>query len=404
MDILARIQGDWLVLLIPFFSAFVGWFTNVVAVRMMFWPVDFIGYPPWLGWQGIIPANAVRLAQTTNQLVMTKLLALEEVFESFSAEQFAEGELGAVVDEISEQIIREVAEERAPVLWKNAGEFMQNKICETVRAEVGRTLVDVVSDFKEHITEILDIERTVIETVEADRALMGRMFRQVGDSEFVFIERSGAYFGFAFGLLQMIFWLYYPGPWVLPLAGFFVGLATNWFALKLVFNPREPRRFGPWILQGLFHKRQVEVATEFGTLVADKVLFPENLVRTLTTGETGERTWELVKRRIDALIDRYLAHPMAAMVVPADQAKTLRHELEERIRAELPAEGGLIHTFAARSVDIRDELSSRMAELPPDEFEGVLRPAFQQDEYKLVIAGAALGFLAGAAQFVYVFS
>ena len=45
-----------------------------------------------------------------------------------------------------------------------------------------------------------------------------------------------------------------------------------------------------------------------------------------------------------------------------------------------------------------------MQKLPPDEFEGVLRPAFQQDEWKLILAGAALGFVAGIAQLVYVFS
>lgn len=404
MDFLARIQADWLVLLIPLFSAFVGWFTNVLAVRMMFHPVEFIGIRPFLGWQGIIPANAVRLAATTNKLIMTKLLALEELFADFSAEDFAEGELAHVVDELAEEILREVAEERAPVLWQNAGEFMQGKIRENVRAEVAATVVALVGDFKENITDILDIEKTVIEAVEADRQLMGRMFRQVGDREFVFIERSGAWFGLLFGLIQMVVWLYYPGPWVLPIAGFFVGYATNWVALKLIFNPREAKQIAGMTIQGLFHKRQAQVAAEFGGLVAGKLLYPANLVKTLTSGETGEKTWSLVKERIDQLIDKYLSHPMAAMVLPPDQVGPLRDELEARIREELPRDGGLIHTFAARAVDVETELRERMAELPPDEFEGVLRPAFQADEYKLIIAGAALGFLAGVAQFVYVFS
>ena len=61
-------------LLIPVFSGIIGWFTNVVAVKMMFKPTDFVGIPPFLGWQGIVPANAIRLATTGHQLVTAKLL------------------------------------------------------------------------------------------------------------------------------------------------------------------------------------------------------------------------------------------------------------------------------------------------------------------------------------------
>merc|ERR1719445_2653555 len=31
--------------LIPFIAAFVGWFTNWVAVQMMFYPINFVGIP-----------------------------------------------------------------------------------------------------------------------------------------------------------------------------------------------------------------------------------------------------------------------------------------------------------------------------------------------------------------------
>ncbi len=36
-------------------------------------------------------------------------------------------------------------------------------------------------------------------------------------------------------------------------------------------------------------------------------------------------------------------------------------------------------------------------------YEGVLRPAFQQDEWKLIAAGAVLGTVAGVLQLVYIF-
>ena len=44
-----------------------------------------------------------------------------------------------------------------------------------------------------------------------------------------------------------------------------------------------------------------------------------------------------------------------------------------------------------------------MSELNAEEFEGVLRPAFQEDEWKLILAGAVLGLGAGILQVVYIF-
>jgi len=48
----------WLYLSIPFISGFIGWITKVVAVRMMFSPIEFVGIKPYLGWQGIVPRKA----------------------------------------------------------------------------------------------------------------------------------------------------------------------------------------------------------------------------------------------------------------------------------------------------------------------------------------------------------
>jgi uncharacterized membrane protein YheB (UPF0754 family) len=236
-------------------------------VKMMFYPTNFIGIPPFLGWQGIVPANAERLARVSNKLVMTKLLTLEELFADFRPEVFGKN-LGHVIDEITEQILVEVAEKRAPMMWQNAGEFMQQKARDAVRAEVQNVLLRISGDFSDNITSILDLEQVVVDAVLEDRSLMSRMFLDVGTEEFRFIERSGLYFGFLFGLIQMGVWILYPIWWVLPFFGFLVGYVTNWIALKLVFEPQMPKQVGPFTFQGLFHKRQSEVATAFSSIVA----------------------------------------------------------------------------------------------------------------------------------------
>ena len=403
MELLTRIQDNWIVLLIPVISSLVGWFTNVVAVKMMFHPVEFVGIPPYLGWQGVVPAHALRLAKVSNTLITQKLLSLRQLFdETFSADSFT-GKLGAVIDDVTEQVIDEVANKHAKPMWDNAGEFMQNKVRERVRAEVIELSRAIAMDMADDIENILDIEKTVLEAIERHKALMGEMFYAVGRKEFKFIERSGLYFGFLFGICQMIIWVLYPAPFILPAAGFGVGYLTNWIAIRLVFAPREPVKLGPVTIQGLFHKRQNEVAEAFGRTVATRVLNADNIVTTVMETEGAARMSQIVERRVGELIAKYEAHPMAKLVLPEEKRPALRGELLARIQEEWPKSGGFFHTFAGEAVDLHGELERRMKALDRESYEGVLRPAFQQDEWKLIVAGAVLGTVAGILQLVYIF-
>lgn len=47
---------------------------------------------------------------------------------------------------------------------------------------------------------------------------------------------------------------------------------------------------------------------------------------------------------------------------------------------------------------MENTIRMKMAELPPQDFEGVLHPAFEEDEIQLILLGGVLGALAGAAQ------
>ena len=50
-----------------------------------------------------------------------------------------------------------------------------------------------------------------------------------------------------------------------------------------------------------------------------------------------------------------------------------------------------------------DLLRTKMQELPSIEFEGVLHPVFEEDEWKLIAVGGLLGLWVGIFQAVFVF-
>ena len=70
---------NFALLSIPLISAIVGWGTNFLAVKMMFYPIKFLGIPPFLGWQGIIPSKAREMAEIEVELVLGKLLSVKEI-------------------------------------------------------------------------------------------------------------------------------------------------------------------------------------------------------------------------------------------------------------------------------------------------------------------------------------
>ncbi|MEH3143570.1 MAG: DUF445 domain-containing protein, partial [Mycobacterium kyogaense] len=63
----------WIYLSMPLIAAFVGWSTKLVAVEMLYRPLDFKGWGVF-GWQGIVPRRAGKVGSTTIHLLTSNLL------------------------------------------------------------------------------------------------------------------------------------------------------------------------------------------------------------------------------------------------------------------------------------------------------------------------------------------
>ncbi len=69
-----------------------------------------------------------------------------------------------------------------------------------------------------------------------------------------------------------------------------IGYVTNWVALWMIFEPVEPRRIGPLKLQGLFLRRQPEVADVYAGIIADDIVTLNNIGDELLHGPQSDRT------------------------------------------------------------------------------------------------------------------
>ncbi len=223
--------------------------------------------------------------------------------------------------------------------------------------------------------------------------------------EFKFIIRSGLYFGFLFGLVQMAVWITLQAWWILPLFGIIVGYATNWMALRIIFQPLNPQRIGPFVLQGLFLKRQKEVSEIWCGIVAKEIITVHNIIHNMLNGRKSARTQEILRGYIHDIIDKALGitKPLVQFTVGLQDYVEISHAASEKV-IKLTSSAFNDPEFSNnRAVVVKELMQERMKALTPGEFQYLLRPAFQEDEMKLILLGAALGFLAGLAQLFFLF-
>ena len=389
----------WLYLSMPVTCGLVGYATNVLAIKMMFHPLDAIGKPPLLGWQGIVPSKAGKMASIACDTLVPQLVTEREIFERLDPERIAE-ELEQPMVQLVDQLMDEIMREYQPALWESLPLRVRDLIIKRVQADAPAVIAEVMEDIKDNIDRVFDLKDMVVTTLVRDKSLINKIFLETGKDEFTFIGRSGFYFGFLFGIVQMVGWTFYKADFQLPAFGLLVGYLTNFIALKMIFQPQDERRIGPWRVQGLFHKRQKEVAADYGRLIADEIVTPSNILEGVLKGPYSDRVFNMIARNVSRTIDEQsgVARPFVAWTVGTRNYIAMKDAAIQRLVEQLPRLVEFADDYAAEAMDLQTVLSTRLSALPPAEFEAMLRPAFQEDEWMLIAVGAALGFMVGVGQ------
>jgi uncharacterized membrane protein YheB (UPF0754 family) len=390
---------------IPVVSGLVGWGTNALAIYMTFYPAEFIGIKPFFGWQGIVPAKAAKMAEKSVDLMTTKLIDVQELFNKIEPHRVA-ADLMPVMERVSIQMIDEVMKKEAWLMWTTTPPLVKETIYR--RAVDGMPVVaeKMMLDIRDNIEDYLDLKGLVVEHMTSNKQLTNEIFLRCGSEEFKFIKISGLYFGFLFGIAQAIVWYFNDSWWLLPLGGLIVGWATNWLALKMIFNPKKEVRFAGLKFYGLFIKRQNEVATEYSKIVSAKILTVERMFDRIFRGKASDDLVNMMHGHVKRAIDEQagLSRNIYQLFAGTKKYDELKEMAAVRFVESLPLSIHRTFEYTETALDLETTMREKMAGLSPDEFEGVLRPAFQEDEWILILVGAALGGLAGFAQLVFLFS
>ncbi|CAM2739932.1 DUF445 domain-containing protein [Skermania piniformis] len=388
----------WIYPAMPLIAAFIGWITKVAAVEMMFRPLEFKGIPPYLGWQGVIPRSAERMANISVNLLMNRLIDPKEIISEIDVDEMMVT-LHEPMSRLIDQMTRDLMREYQPTFWEALPEQVKQYMINHIEAEVPKMMRGMLDEMQDRVDDVIDIRALAIDALVRDKALTNRLVRTAGKDAFHFIIMFGIPSGFALGVVQAIAWYYTKNPWILPGFGALTGLVTDWLALQMIFRPVRKRRFGLVSWQGLFHAKRDKVTADYASLVANELLSPANMLEAMLNGPKSDRFLRLIDREMQSMIDAQ-SGPMKPLVVLAIGGDRYAAIKDRAVAATVQQmrENEELSAVASEIIDLQALVTEKMAQMTDEEYESLLRPAFKQDEWKLVVVGAVLGFLVGELQ------
>lgn len=411
----------WAVLSIIPVTAFVTWAHVWMALKMVFYPINFWGFhvgPVPVGWQGIVPRKAGRISGIITDNTLSKLGSIQEFLQAMDPDDMARI-IGEQVGFELEHLIDEVMMDRNAVLWENLPYSIKRRIYAQAHKQLPQVLKELVTELTMNVESLVDMRDMVVSQMEGDRRLMVRMFLKVGQKEINFIWHISALIGMFFGLFQMVVWFVVPWHWTVPFWAAIWGFLTNWIAIWMVFNPVEPHyikypqffkrtadhRF-PWIkpliprigtynIQGAFMKRQEEVSDVFASVVTEDLITLKSIMTEMMYGGKKDKTRRIVKRHINEIMETPLVRTSLQLSLgPKEYAKLKTDLIDRSIEITMvPVSDPAFN--ASRAQKIYQMFRDRIRDLTPNEFQNLLRPAFQEDEWILIVLGGVTGFVAG---------
>jgi uncharacterized membrane protein YheB (UPF0754 family) len=203
---------------------------------------------------------------------------------------------------------------------------------------------------------------------------------------------------FAFSLqamTKMTWWLF-----TIPFISAFIHWLTIWMALKLLFHPRQPRRILGFTLQGVFPKKQQQIAESLGRIVGQQLLSFGDIEKTITDPRNVQRILPVVEEHIDHFLRNKLKEsmPMVSMFIGEKTITQLKTVFMQELEELFPVILQQYVSHLREDLDLERIVVEKIAGFSNDRLEGMLNE-FLTKEFRFVeVIGALLGFLIGLLQ------
>lgn len=192
----------WLIL-IPLISAFIGWFTNWIAIKMLFHPKEpkkILG----ITFHGIFPKRQQQFAEKLGKLVSEELLSFTEIEEKIVNPDNLP-KMMPLVEEKIDLFLREKLSSVFPMISMFIGQNTINQLKTVFMQELESMFPEIIGSYMKNIESQLDLEKMVTEKVSGFSSdKMESILNQIMSKEFRFVEVIGGVLGLLIGILQVL--------------------------------------------------------------------------------------------------------------------------------------------------------------------------------------------------------
>lgn len=188
--------------LIPVISAFIGWITNYLAVKMIFRPrkeIRFLG----LRIIGLIPKRKKDLAMKIAQTVETELISHRDIKAIIQTEEF-HLQIGNVIKSKIDSLVQNKLASNPLISMFITPEIIA-RLSDTMMDELNKEIPGVIDTLFQTVESRIDFQKIIKEKIEGfDLTKLESIIYSIASKELRAIEILGGVLGFVVGLVQLV--------------------------------------------------------------------------------------------------------------------------------------------------------------------------------------------------------
>ncbi len=190
-------------ILIPLISAFIGWFTNWIAIKMLFHPKEpkrILG----ITFHGIFPKRQKIFAEKLGKMISAEFLSFEDIEGKITDPQNLQ-KLMPTVEAHVDNFLRNKLSDEMPFLSLFIGDKTIRSLKNIFMQELQVLFPQLMKSYAGHLQEELDLEKIVTDKVSSfSTDKLEEILYQIMSKEFRFVEILGGVIGFIIGVVQVL--------------------------------------------------------------------------------------------------------------------------------------------------------------------------------------------------------
>ncbi|WP_028574370.1 DUF445 domain-containing protein [Desulfonatronovibrio hydrogenovorans] len=192
---------------------------------------------------------------------------------------------------------------------------------------------------------------------------------------------------------------------IAPLICALIGWLTNYLAVKMLFHPRRPVSILGWKLQGVFPKRQKELALNLGLLVEKELISHQDIQQVINNPGFRNGFKEILDEYFQEFLSRktHSLHPVLGMLLNNSVLSALKSLMSREMEKHLPEIMEKIADQLEQSLDFKEVVQKKVEQFSMEKLERILFTIMKKEFRYIEIMGAVLGFAIGIFQSFFIF-